>query len=545
MLENGQRFDASNGWDAETLFRNTQRFYSTGQRVPHGTTCSFEDVLILPGVQQMDESAINISTRLTRSSPYLPVPIVAGPSETACGCNMAISMALAGGIGVLHRNQSIEDQVAMVKRVKQFHNGFILDPYVLSPFAKVSDVDKIREEHGCGCVPITDNGKLEGKLQGLVTSRDIESLEDRSVSVRKVMTQAEDLIVAKEPVQLRNLSQVGPNTRSGAQDTQKKAEDPDVEDILFQSKVGKLPIVDEENRLFALLCRGDVNRVREFPFAARDPTRQLLCAASVAANNQDDWVRIQAVVNAGVDILYLDTDDGVTQTTVDFLRQIKEDQDTANVEVLAGRVSSVEQAEALLSAGVDGLLVGCFACGGAAEATCLFEIARLARVTYGVPVCADEVRDATQMFKALCLGASAVTMTSTVARCEEAPGNHLYREGVRVRLHPKEVLCQARPAGAGQGVLGEPIVQKGIVGGIVDRGSVRSLLPHLAHTVRRGLQELGQPTIPDAHAALHSGEMRMERQISQTKMSGEEHPRTVRLESSALHNRWGSAPVAS
>jgi IMP dehydrogenase len=269
--------------------------------------------------------------------------------------------------------------------------------------------------------------------------------------------------------------------------------------------------------------------------AARDHTRQLMVGASVATNTQDDWDRCEALIDAGADILYLDVDEGITDTTVEFITRLKAEH-AGDVDVLVGRVSSVKQAEICLNAGADGLRVGCFACGGAAEATGLYEIARTARLNYGVPVCADEVRSASQMFKAICLGASAVSMTSILARCEEAPGDYFYQKGVRVRLHPSEVLGKPRTAG-GLGIIGDPLIKKGIAGAPVDRGSARSLVPHLARNLQKGLQELCMHSIAELHNALWSNELRFERQLPQGS-SAEEHLRVVRLASSALNNRW-------
>jgi len=524
MLENGPKIDASDGWPAEHLFVDVDHLYATGKRVIRNTA-SFDDIIVLPGDRQLDSDAVSTSAKLTKSTTLLNVPIVCGPGESACGVNMAIAIALAGGVGIIHRNQSIEAQADMVKRVREYHNGFILNPHCLKLQSTVADLDRIKELHGCSAIPITENGKVGGKFLGLVTSRDVESLDDRKTLVKNVMTPASDVVTAKMPVQLRDLHE--------SEAFLQKNED--AEDIMFRNKVGKLPIIDEDNKLMALLCRGDVNRVRAHMNAARDHTRQLMVAASVGTNTQDDWDRCEALIEAGADILYLDVDDGVTNTAVDIITKLKE-QHSSDVDVLVGRISSVKQAELCLNAGADGLRVGCFACGGAAEATGLYEIARYARLNYGVPVCADEVSSASQMFKALCLGAAAVSMTGILARCEEAPGDHFYRKGVRVRLHPHEVLGKPRAVG-GMGIIGEPLIKKGIAGAPVDRGSVRTLVPHFARNLEKGLRDLCLHSITEVHTALWNGELRMERQLAQTRPR-EEHLKVVRLAGSGLNNRW-------
>jgi IMP dehydrogenase len=440
---------------------------------------------------------------------------------------MAIAMALAGGIGIIHRNQSIEAQADMVKRVRQFHNGFILNPHCLKLQSTVADIDRIKELHGCGAIPITDNGKVGGKFLGLVTSRDVESISDRSTLLKAVMIPAGNVVTAKMPVRL-------PDLHDSEADLRKEE---NAEEILLKNKVGKLPILDEDNKLMALLCRGDVNRVRAHMKAARDHTRQLMVGASVAANTQDDWERCEAMIDAGADVLYVDIDEGVTNTAVDFIRRLKAEH-SGDVEVLVGRVSSVQQAELCLHAGADGLRVGCFACGGAAEATGLYEIARYARQNYGVPVCADEVGTASRMFKALCLGAATVSMTGALARCEEAPGDHFYQNGVRVRLHSPEALGEPlRAVGGGLGIIGEPLIKKSIAGATIDRGSARTLVPHFARQLEKGLRDLCLHSIQELHIALSNGELRMERQLAQTKPQ-EDYLRVVRLASSSLNNRW-------
>jgi IMP dehydrogenase len=521
--------DFGDGWSADQVFSGA-----------NASTLSFDDLMFLPGSDPIDVSTINCATKLTKNSPDIQVPIAGGPSVTACGVEMAIALALGGSLGIIHRNQPVDAQAEMVRSVKRYHNSFILNPETLGPRHTVADMDQIKAKFGYGAIPVTENGQMGGKLIGLVTSRDIESIEDRSVLLTTVMKQTSELVTAKVPVHFRDhrsstagLQHVGSGDKSRSQDA---------EELMFTNKVGKLPVVNEDMELVALICRGDVKRSREYPLASRDATRQLLCAAAVAANDQDDWLRCQALIEAGADIICLDTDDGVTDATVDFVKRLKE-MNNGNTEILAGRVSSVRQATKLLEAGVDGLRIGSFACGGAAEATAVFEISRIAAWNYGVPCCAEGVRDATQMFKALCVGASSVTMTDMLARCAEAPGDHYYNDGVRVKLYPvDEVASQTvqPPQGSGLGVIGVAPVKKSISGNTVDRGTVRSLLPCLARQVVKGLQDLSQPSISTVHAALYSGSVRIERQLSQLQppAAAEQQLRPLRLATSGLHNRW-------
>lgn len=518
--------DAADGWTAEQVFNGA-----------NAGTISFDDIMLIPGDGNVDAASLSSSAKLTKNSPALQVPIVGGPSAAVCGVEMAIALALAGGVGIIHRHQPVEAQAEMVRRVKRYHNSFILNPETLGPRHTIADMDKIKEKFGYGTIPVTENGKMGGKLAGLVTSRDIESIADRSTALSTVMRRPGSLVLAQVPVHFRDLqSDNGVLNYIGTGD---KARSTDAEALMFENKVGKLPVVNEDGELVALICRGDIKRAREFPLASRDATRQLLCAAAAAATDQEDWDRCQALIEAGVDIISLDVDDGVTDTTVDFIKRLKEQTDSG-VEILAGRISSLRQANKLLEAGVDGLRIGSFACGGSAEATGVFEISRIAHWNYAVPCCAEGVRDATQMFKALCLGASTVTMTEVLSRCSEVPGDHHYRNGVRVKLQPAQDVTGPSSQVPGRGVVGDPLVKNAVHGCIVDRGSARSLVQLLGRQIIRGLADLSQPSISAAHTALYSGSLRLERQLCQPQLvpALEQHPRPMRLTTSSLHNRW-------
>jgi len=405
------------GWPPDQLFSSTGHGYG------------FDDIVLLPGGRAVSSST-KFNTAISRNVKLL-LPVVCGPSDIIVEEKMAVAVALQGGIGIIHRDQSIEEQVAMVKRVKQHQNGFVLDVYTAAPHHSVADARKIQEAHGCNSIPITDNGQVGGKVKGLVTARDLLNAPDGTTRLDKIMTR--NVQCAKEPITFGQASQ-----------------------LMQESKNGKIMLVNDESELLSMLCRGDLKKLAHYPLAARDSARQLLVAASVSAEEFEEWKRMevhkgktvrsdvfdprtQELIRAGVDVLCLDTCCGVGEHTISFVKQAKDmnkaGSDSMCPDIVAGPVNSWKQAQQLCEAGVDGLRVGGKATKGHAEATTVYEIARLVRAHgYAIPVIADgQVENSSQLLKAVCVGASAVVIDKMVQGTEEVPGEHLFREGIRVR----------------------------------------------------------------------------------------------------------------
>jgi IMP dehydrogenase len=478
---------SGDGYPAEAVFEQVSSGYA------------YDDILIMPGMVSFGVEEVDLTSRITKNH-ICRTPLVSSPMDTVTGSDMAVALALHGGLGILHCNNTIEEQVSMVSRVKRWENGFIMDPYVLGENHRISDVDAIRERYGYSSVPITDNGRMGGKLLGIVTSRDIDFNPDRNLKLGEVMTKGSDLTVGYEPTTL--------------QEANKK---------LQEAKVGKLPIVNQDFELVALISRNDLKKNREYPLASKDPNKQLLVAAAVKCDNTDAdldaaeeaaLTRARALVEAGTDIICLDSFQGDSLLQEKVLKELKNAY--PNVDVIAGNVVTCRQAKALLDAGADSLRVGMSAGSighradvsamGRAQATAVYKVAKYAKQHYDVPVIADGgVKFSGHIVKAISLGASAVMVGSLVAGTEEAPGDYYYQDGVRVKAYrgmgSKGVLQKSAEA---------PDVTFGVSAAVVDRGSVSGLIPYNLMGMKHGLQDIGLKSIAELHKALYSGEMTME-----------------------------------
>jgi IMP dehydrogenase len=292
-------------------------------------------------------------------------------------------------------------------------------------------------------------------------------------------------------------------------------------------KVGKLPIVNEDNELVALICRGDLKKQNAYPNASRDANRQLLVGACCGCRDEADWNRATALIEAGVDVVMLDTDDAVDEMTQRFIERFKDEYKTTDI--IAGKVTSYQQAKVLLDAGVDALRIG--AQSRSCRASTLFDVSRLSRGLYGIPVMADMgVSDCGELLKALALGAHTVCLDELLAGTEEAPGDYIYRDGARLRLRGWPGEGDAPYPGAGPQVSQQ--------GTLIDKGSVQVLLPHIMRGVRKGLRAIGLKSVMDIHKALSGGLLRMERQLGGGPCWYKEHSKPTRPMVSALQNVW-------
>ncbi|TAL36415.1 MAG: IMP dehydrogenase [Spirochaetes bacterium] len=482
------------GFSAEELFSSDQ-----------GLT--YNDIIILPGYIDFAPDDVELDSPLTRAI-TLKRPIISSPMDTVTESKMAISLALLGGIGIIHYNNTIDEQVAQVKKVKRFENGFITDPVVLSPEHTIADVDSIKERHGFSGIPITEDGKLYSKLVGVVTNRDMDFESDRTRKLREVMTR--EVMTAKKGISLVQANE-----------------------ILKASKKGKLPIVDDEGRLVAFMCRNDLLKNREYPNASKDSQKQLMVGAAIGTK-EESRERVERLVQAGVNAVIIDSAQGNSVYEIDMIRYIKKR--FPGLEVIGGNVVTEEQCENLIKAGADALRIGMgpgSICTtqttmsvGRAQATAVYRTARFAR-RHGVPVIADGgISTIGHIAKALAIGASAAMMGSMFAATEEAPGEYYYENGVRVKRYRGMASLEALEKGGAKRYFAEEakiLVAQGVTGAVVDKGSIFDFIPYLIQGLKHSFQDMGSRSVKMLHDRLNTGELRFERRSLSAQTEGGVH----------------------
>lgn len=469
---------------------------------------TYNDVILLPGFIDFGVHDVDLTTRLTRDI-TLRAPIVSSPMDTVTESRMAISIALLGGIGIVHYNNTIEEQTRKVRAVKRYRNGFIQEPVVLSPTHTIEDVDRIKRDLGFSGIPVTDTGTLQGKLVGIVTNRDIDFEPDRTRPLRDVMTT--NLITAPERCTLT-----------------------EAQELIRQHKIGKLPIVDDAGRLIALMARADLKKSRDYPHASKDAQDRLLVGAAISTHNRDRD-RLASLVEAGLDVAVIDAAQGFSVWQADMIRWIKKEM--PQVQVVGGNVVTGEQARSLIDAGSDALRVGmgpgsiCITqetmAVGRAQATAVYHVAKVAKEHGNVPVIADGgISNIGCLVKALAVGGSTGMMGSLLAGTSESPGEYFYKDGVRLKRYRGMASIEAMKAGGDKRYFseGDAIkVAQGVSGSVVDKGSVFSFLPYLMQGLRHALQDLGARDINQLHRRLHTGLLRFEERSPGAQKEGGVH----------------------
>ncbi len=472
-----------------------------------GEGITYDDLILLPGYISFSLDEVDLETRLTREI-TLRRPIVSSPMDTVTESAMAIHMALLGGVGMIHYNNSIEEQIAQVRRTKKFENGFITDPIVLGPEHRIRDVEDMSRQHGFFGVPITEDGTLKGKLIGIVARRDIDFETDLDRPLREVMTS--ELVTAP----------VGITLAEGNA-------------ILKASKKGKLPIVDAAGRVVSLMSRTDLRKNQDFPLASKNPSKQLVAGAAVGTR-ESDRERLEALVDAGVDVVLFDSAQGYSSYQVEMLKWAKSRY--PDLQLIGGNVVTVEQCKGLIDAGADALRVGmgsgsiCITqetvAVGRAQASAVYECALLAR-RYKVPVIADGgISSIGNLSKALGTGASTVMLGAMLAGTDEAPGEYYYEGGVRLKRYRGMGSLEAMAERGGKRYFAEQETVKiaqGVSGAVVDKGSVVDYVPYLMQGVKHFMQDMGCRSIVQMHERLCSGELRFERRSVAAQGEGGVH----------------------
>mmetsp|Transcript_16096 Transcript_16096/g.16229 ORF Transcript_16096/g.16229 Transcript_16096/m.16229 type:complete len:515 (-) Transcript_16096:138-1682(-) len=485
-----------NGFSAEQLFSLTG-----------GQGITFDDFITLPGHIDFAVSDVRLNSRISRNI-GLVHPLCSSPMDTVTEHRLAIGMALNGGVGIIHCNCTIEEQVDMVKKVKLYENGFILEPAVLSGDNSITELDEIRRQRNIKGVPVTEDGKMGSKLIGLVTNRDTDFISERNLKISDVMTPLKDLITGIFPMTVA-----------------------DAHALLKGSKKGYLPIVDKNGLLQALTTRTDLKKNRAFPHASKDVHGRLIVGAAVRASLRDveeDLQRVTALREAGCQFIVLDSQNGDNASQLRLLKEIK--QRFPDQEVVAGNVVRTSQAKALLDAGADGLRIGMGSGSvattqivkavGRAQLSAIYYCGKLARA-YGVPVVADGgIKNPGCIIKALAAGASCVMMGSMLAGVEESPGEYFFQNGKRLK-HYRGVQSTEGIRAAGEDIVFRPA--SGVSGSVVDKGPLNRYFPYLLQSIRHGLQDLGAKSLDDMWDQLYSGQLRFEQRSPSAQREGGVH----------------------
>jgi IMP dehydrogenase len=472
-----------------------------------GEGLTYNDFIILPGRITFGLDEVDLSTSITTRI-RLRNPLASSPMDTVTESKMAIYLALLGGIGFIHYNNTIEEQVAEVRKVKRFENGFISEPRVLGPQNTIRDIDTIREEEGYSGIPITEDGTLRSRLIGIVTNRDIDFETNRDRPLREVMVT--NLITAREGVSLLEANR-----------------------ILKESKKGKLPIVDDLGRLVSLVSRTDLKKNRDFPEASKDETKQLRVGAAVSTK-EADRERMAGLVEAGADVLVIDSAQGDSVFQTETIEYVKSR--FPQVDVLAGNVVTQSQCEHLVSAGADGIRVGmgpgsiCITqetmAVGRAQATAVYKASLYCRER-GIPVVADGgISSIGFLVKALAIGAHVGMMGSMFAGTQEAPGEYFYKDGVRVKKYRGMASIEAFERGGAKRYLADDQtikVAQGVSGLVVDKGSVLDLVPYILQGLKQALQDIGVRSIRELHESLDGERMLFEQRSHSAQREGGVH----------------------
>jgi len=486
---------------------------------------TYNDFLLLPGHISFPAINVDLSAKLTRNI-TLKTPFTSSPMDTVTEHNMAIHMALLGGVGVIHHNCSIEDQAEMVRKVKRFENGFITDPVVISPTTTVGEAIALKEQWGFGGFPVTESGKLRSKLIGIVTPRDTQFHSNRNSPVTEIMST--DLVTAKEGVNLQEANS-----------------------ILSKSKKGKLPIVDGQGNLVSLLSRSDLMKNLNYPLATKVPgTKQLLSAAAIGTR-ENDKERLAALAEAGLDVVILDSSQGNSIYQLEMIRWIK--QNYPKIDVIGGNVVTRDQAAALIDAGVDGLRIGMGAGSacitqevmavGRPQATSVFRVAEFA-AKLGVPCIADGgIQNVGHIVKALALGAGTVMMGGLLAATTESPGAYVVGPDGQLRktyrgMGSIDAMEDKKAGGAGDKLNNTAknagtaryfsegdklLVAQGVSGSVLDRGSITKFLPYLMAGVQHSLQDVGVQSISALQEGVVGGDVRFEFRTASAQAEGNVH----------------------
>ena len=446
-----------------------------------GEGITFDDVLLVPAYSEVTPNMIDLTTYLTKKI-KLNIPMMSAGMDTVTEHRMAIAMARQGGIGIIHKNMSIEAQAEEVDKVKRSENGVITDPFFLSPEHTLLDAENLMRKFRISGVPITENGKLVG----IITNRDLKFETDFNKKIKESMT-SENLITAPEGITLE-----------------------DAKAILAKARKEKLPIVDKDFNLKGLITIKDIEKQIKYPLSAKDELGRLLCGAAVGitANMMD---RVDALVNAHVDVIVVDSAHGHSLNILNAVKKIKAAY--PGLQVIAGNVATGAATKALIEAGVDAVKVGIgpgsicttrvVAGIGVPQITAIMDCYEAAKES-GIPIIADGgIKYSGDMTKALAAGANVCMMGSMFAGCDEAPGTFELYQGRKYKVYRGMGSLAAMENGSKDRYFQEnakKLVPEGVEGRVAYKGNVEDTVFQLVGGIRSGMGYCGCPTIEELKA---------------------------------------------
>lgn len=441
---------------------------------------TFDDVLLIPAESDVTPDMVKLQTKLTNKI-TLNIPLMTAAMDTVTESEMAIAIAREGGIGVIHKNMTIEEQATEVDKVKRSENGVITNPFYLSPNHTVEDADKLMGKYKISGVPICE---ADGTLVGILTNRDLRFMTDFSAKIADVMTPKSELVTAMAGTTLD-----------------------DAKKILMKSKIEKLPLVDKNGKLTGLVTIKDIEKAVKYPNTARDSKDRLLCAATLGVT-ADVLDRAKALYDAGVDAFVLDSAHGHSKNILANVSKVKNA--FPDVELIAGNVATADATEALIKAGADAVKIGIgpgsicttrvVAGIGVPQITAIYDSAERAD-KYGIPVIADGgIKYSGEIVKALAAGGSVVMVGSLVAGCDEAPGETEIWQGRQFKVYRGMGSLGAMNHGSADRYFqkgSKKFVPEGVEGRVPYKGSLSDTVFQMMGGLRSGMGYVGCHTIAE------------------------------------------------
>ncbi|MAV49712.1 MAG: IMP dehydrogenase [Hyphomonadaceae bacterium] len=442
---------------------------------------TFDDVLLQPGASEVIPAEVDTSTFLTKSIP-LNIPLISAAMDTVTEAKLAIAMAQAGGIGVIHRNYSIEEQAAQVTQVKKFESGVVMNPVTISPDASLAELKALKERTGFSGIPVVENGRLVG----IITNRDMRFVDDMSQRVGSIMTQSVVSVMMSTPL-------------------------PEARQLLHKHRIERLAIVDEDDRCVGLLTVKDMDKAAVNPNAAKDADGRLRVAAASTVGDAG-FERTAALIESGADAVIIDTAHGHSKAVGEAVRRAKSL--SGDVQIIAGNVATAEATKALIDAGADAVKVGIgpgsicttriVAGVGVPQLTAIEDCANAAAAS-GVPVIADGgIKFSGDFAKALAAGASSAMLGSMFAGTEEAPGEVFLFQGRSYKAYRGMGSLGAMARGSAdryfqKDAASDKLVPEGIEGQVPFKGPIAPILHQMVGGLKAAMGYVGSANIRELH----------------------------------------------